>query len=79
MFGDGDRFLYCPANQLGQLRNNLDPMLTYEGDNNVILLQASNYLVGLFEEKQKGVCMCACVCMVCVCMYILYVHFPMWW
>ena len=31
-------------------------MLTYEGDNNVILLQASNYLVGLFDDKQKGAC-----------------------
>ena len=45
---------YLAANQFGWLRSNLDPMLTYEGDNNVILLQASNYLVGLFDDKQKG-------------------------
>lgn len=45
---------YLAVNQLGSIRNNLDPTLTYEGDNNVILVQASNYLVGLFDDKLKG-------------------------
>ena len=43
------------VNQLGKLRDNLDANLTYEGDNNVILLQSSNYLFDVYEKKKAGV------------------------
>jgi hypothetical protein len=42
------------VNQLGKLRDDLDANLTYEGDNNIILLQSSNYLFDVFEKKKAG-------------------------
>ena len=50
--------IICPAvNQLGKLRDDLDANLTYEGDNNIILLQSSNYLFDVYEKKKAGTCL----------------------
>lgn len=36
---------YLKAANIGELRNNHDPTVTYEGDNNVLGQQASNWLL----------------------------------
>lgn len=41
---------YLKAANLGELRNNHDPSCTYEGDNNVLGQQASNWLVRQYEN-----------------------------
>ena len=44
----------CAVNQLGKLRNDHDGQLTLGGDNNVILIQALNYLLSWFCVKKEG-------------------------
>ena len=48
--------LCISVNRLGNIRDDNDPNMTYEGDNNVILQQTSNYILGQMYTKKKGQC-----------------------
>ncbi|XP_072043153.1 LOW QUALITY PROTEIN: peroxisomal acyl-coenzyme A oxidase 3-like [Amphiura filiformis] len=43
---------YLAVNGIGKLRDDNDPCCTVEGDNNVLLQQTSNYLLGITQGKR---------------------------
>ena len=45
---------YLKSSRFGDLRNSNDPLLTFEGDNNVLLQQTSNHLIVAYKEFLKS-------------------------
>jgi acyl-CoA oxidase len=45
---------YLKASGLGDLRNNFDASVTYEGDNNVLIQQTSNWLLRQWNKIREG-------------------------
>jgi acyl-CoA oxidase len=45
---------YLKSSRLSEFRNNNDPLLTFEGDNNVLIQQTSNYILNVFDEFIKS-------------------------
>lgn len=45
---------YLKSSRLSEFRNNNDPLLTFEGDNNVLIQQTSNYILNFFDDFIKN-------------------------